>query len=116
MRGKTTESRGKVRFWLDRGGIVGWQEVSEKEYKKHFPDKSLGQFLTTSTKGWPRASFSAGVDPSQIDEAEAANKKAGDNVTYVREGENAGDAIFESRAQRKKHLKNIKKPSKTEYY
>lgn len=67
------------------------------------------QSARPSTWADPIYSDSAGCHPDQIADMEARNRRNGDNVTYVRpeqDPDRAGMAIFESRAQRRKFLKN----------
>ena len=116
MRFKTIYGR-TDRYFIDD------TEVTKEEYDAALPNRGVDMIdaqtppMTNSLTGWPLISFGAAVDPSQIDAAEAHNRRVGDNVRYVRPGEEKlysskegdigpGDAIFTSRHQRKLHLKN----------
>ncbi len=97
---------GRTNKYFVEGKEVTKEEFDEVVTQKPFiPGKPP---RASSLTAWPMTSAGAGVHPEQIDEAEATNKRMGDNVRYVREGENAGDAIFTDRGQRRDHLKNIR--------
>lgn len=89
--------------------FIEGKKVTKKQFDRAVRRKPLDKPpAAPSLTGWPRTSLSCGVDPEQIDEAEAHNRRMGDGVTYVRDGEDAGDAIFTSRLQRRQHKKNIR--------
>jgi hypothetical protein len=86
--------------------FLGGREVTKKEYERVYPPPKLGASAEMPGQ-WtrPTLSDSMGVHSSQIDEAEARNKRHGIAITYVREGENIGAAIVPSRAEQRKLMK-----------
>jgi hypothetical protein len=78
-------------------------EVTQKEYEKTYPPPKLGGGKDLGV-GWnrPTMSDSMGVHTSQIEEAEARNRRCGINITYDR---TTGQAIVPSRVEQRKLMK-----------
>jgi hypothetical protein len=109
MRGKT---RTKTKFlngewcevktyYLDRGGVTGWAEVTQEEYEKEFPSKPIGDFVGN----WKNAVISdtLAVHPNQIKEASDLAKKLGVPTEFLPDGRPIIRSTAHQREYAKKH-------------
>ena len=77
-----------------------WVEIDGKRWR-HDIVADLTSTLSPTGDLWPLPSDSVGVDPSQVGEAMARDKKMGVPTSYTAEG----DAIWRSEGHRTKYIK-----------
>ena len=77
-------------------------EISEKEFLKRYPPKGIESGkppIGHQSSCWPHESYSLGVDPTRIHEAQKNLAAAGVPTEF---NKHTGDAILTSRSHRKK--------------
>ena len=94
MRGKTSSRRKLTKegefeqiteWFVHRGGVSGWVQVTREQYESLFPDKPIGQFETGNWKE-PVISESSAVHPKQIKEAAMLLKSKGVPTEFLPDG------------------------------
>lgn len=83
--------------------VVDGKELTQAEFNEAFPDKPLGEPLQGHTAAcWPMVSEALAVHPSQVDQANARNRKHGIAALYQK---GTGACQIDSRGDRAKLLK-----------